>query len=108
MFAVPFEQLAPIVERSPEATQQLASRARRRVRGTAPVPDASLTEQWNVVDAARKGDFEALVVSEQNGRPFSVGAFTIKDGSTACALGNVSRRRGVRAALRDRLRRWTW
>src|SRR5438105_3019159 len=65
MFAVPFEQIAPIVERSPEAARQLASRARRRVRGAAPAPDASLTEQWNVVDAflaaARKGDFEALV-----------------------------------------------
>jgi RNA polymerase sigma-70 factor (ECF subfamily) len=137
MFAVPFEQIAPIVERSPEATRQLASRARRQVRGRAPVPDASLTEQWKVVDAflaaARNGDFEALVavldpdvvlradggltglsrrvqgaeavasqartwgragltirralvngaaglVSERNGRPFSVGAFAIKDG----------------------------
>jgi RNA polymerase sigma factor (sigma-70 family) len=137
MFAVPFEQIAPIVERSPEAARQLASRARRQVRGRAPVPDASLTEQWKVVDAflaaARNGDFEALVavldpdvvlradggltglshhvqgaeavasqattwgragltirralvngaaglVSERNGRPFSVGAFTIRNG----------------------------
>ncbi|MBV9195310.1 MAG: sigma-70 family RNA polymerase sigma factor [Solirubrobacterales bacterium] len=137
MFAVPFEQIAPIVERSPEATRQLASRARRRVRSTAPVPDAPLSEQWKVVDAflaaARNGDFEALVavldadvvlradagltglshyvqgaetvagqatmwanvgltikralvngaaglVSERRGKPFSVGAFTIKDG----------------------------
>jgi RNA polymerase sigma-70 factor (ECF subfamily) len=137
MFAVPFEQIAPIVERSPEATRQLASRARRRVRGTTPVLDASLAEQWQVVDAflaaARDGDFEALVavldpdvvlradggmtglsrhvegaeavasqatmwaragltirralvngaaglVSERHGKPFSVGAFTIKDG----------------------------
>ena len=139
MFAVPFEQIAPIVERSPEATRQLASRARRRVRGTAPVPDGSLDEQWRVVDAflaaAREGDFEALVavldpdvvlradggltapsrrvqgaevvarqasmfaranldvltvhralingaagvVSLRDGKPFSVGAFTIKD-----------------------------
>ena len=65
MFAMPFEQIAPIVERSPEATRQLASRARRRVRGAAPAPDASLAEQWKVVDAflaaAREGDFEALV-----------------------------------------------
>ncbi len=137
MFAVPFEQIAPIVGRSPETTRQLASRARRRVRGTATVPDASLTEQWEVVDAflaaARNGDFEALVavldpdvvlradggstglshraqgaqavagqatmwsqtglktrralvngaaglVSERNGKPFSVGAFTIQNG----------------------------
>jgi RNA polymerase sigma-70 factor (ECF subfamily) len=65
MFAVPFEEIAPIVERSPEATRQLASRARRRVRGTAPVPDAELTAQWEVVEAflaaARNGDFDALV-----------------------------------------------
>jgi RNA polymerase sigma-70 factor (ECF subfamily) len=65
MFAVPFEQIAPIVERSPEATRQLASRARRRVRGAAPAPDADLTAQWEVVEAflaaARKGDFDALV-----------------------------------------------
>src|SRR5579863_10464641 len=65
MFAMPFEQIAPIVERSPEATRQLASRARRRVRGSAPVPDADLNAQWEVVDAflaaAREGDFDALV-----------------------------------------------
>jgi RNA polymerase sigma-70 factor (ECF subfamily) len=65
MFAVPYEDIAPIVERSPEATRQLASRARRRVRGAAPVPDADLTAQWEVVDAflaaARQGNFDALV-----------------------------------------------
>jgi RNA polymerase sigma factor (sigma-70 family) len=65
MFAVPFEQIGPIVERSPEATRQLASRARRRVRGTAPLPDADLDTQWEVVNAflaaAREGDFEGLL-----------------------------------------------
>jgi RNA polymerase sigma factor (sigma-70 family) len=65
MFAVPFEEIAPIVERSPEAARQLASRARRRVRGTPTVPDADLNAQWEVVEAflaaARKGDFDALV-----------------------------------------------
>ena len=65
MFAVPFEQIAPIVDRSPEATRQLASRARRRVQGSAPPPDADLAAQWKVVDsflaAARDGDFDALV-----------------------------------------------
>jgi RNA polymerase sigma factor (sigma-70 family) len=137
MFGVPFEEIAPIVERSPEATRQLASRARRRVRG-APVPDADLTAQWKVVDAflaaVRDGDFDALVavldpevvlrgdagslsglsrrvqgakavagqalywsqsglitrralvngapgtVSIRDGKPFSVGAFTVKNG----------------------------
>jgi RNA polymerase sigma factor (sigma-70 family) len=65
MFAVPFEEIAPIVERTPEAARQLASRARRRVRGAAPVQDADLPAQWEVVEAflaaARNGDFEALV-----------------------------------------------
>src|SRR3954465_7438741 len=65
MFAVPFDEIAAIVERSPEATRQLASRARRRVRGSAPVPDADLSRQREIVDAflaaARSGDFEALV-----------------------------------------------
>ena len=65
MFAVPFEQIAPIIERSTEAARQLASRARRRVRGTAPVPDVDLGTQWEVVEAflaaARNGDFDGLV-----------------------------------------------
>jgi RNA polymerase sigma factor (sigma-70 family) len=65
MFAIPFDEIAPIVERSPEATRQLASRARRRVRGADPVPDADVAAQWEVVEAflaaAREGNFEALV-----------------------------------------------
>jgi RNA polymerase sigma factor (sigma-70 family) len=65
MFALPFEEIAPIVGRTPVATRQLASRARRRVRGAAPNPDADLAEQRAVVDAflaaAREGDFDALV-----------------------------------------------
>ena len=65
MFAVPFEEIAPIVGRSPTATRQLASRARRRVRGAAPVPAADLARQRGVVDAflaaARGGDFDALL-----------------------------------------------
>jgi RNA polymerase sigma factor (sigma-70 family) len=65
IFAVPFDEIAPIVDRSPEATRQLASRARRRVRGENTVPDADLDTQWRVVDAfyaaARDGDFEGLL-----------------------------------------------
>jgi RNA polymerase sigma factor (sigma-70 family) len=65
MFAVPFEEIAALVDRSPAATRQLASRARRRVQGQAPVPDPDLAGQRRVVDAffaaARDGDFEALV-----------------------------------------------
>jgi RNA polymerase sigma-70 factor (ECF subfamily) len=65
MFSVPFDEIAAIVDRSPSATRQLASRARRRVKGAPTVPDADLTRQREVVDAffaaARRGDFEALV-----------------------------------------------
>jgi len=64
MFAVPFEEIAPIVGRSAEATRQLASRARRRVRGGA-APDADLVGQREVVEAfiaaLRDGDFEGLL-----------------------------------------------
>jgi RNA polymerase sigma-70 factor (ECF subfamily) len=65
MFAVPIDEIAPIVGRSPSAARQLASRARRRVRGAAPAPDADLDRQREVVGAflaaARGGDFDALV-----------------------------------------------
>ena len=65
MFAVPFDEIAPMIERSPAAARQLASRARRRVRGQAPAPDPDLRRQREVVDAflaaARDGDFDALV-----------------------------------------------
>jgi RNA polymerase sigma-70 factor, ECF subfamily len=65
IFAVPFDEIAPIVDRSPEAARQLASRARRRVQGENTVPDADLDTQREVVDAflaaARDGDFEALL-----------------------------------------------
>jgi RNA polymerase sigma-70 factor (ECF subfamily) len=65
MFAVPFDDIAPIVGRSPAAVRQLASRARRRVQGSAPVPDAHRPQQREVVDAflaaSRGGDFDALL-----------------------------------------------
>jgi RNA polymerase sigma factor (sigma-70 family) len=65
MFAVPFDEIAPIVDRSPEAARQLASRARRRVQGETAIPDADLDTQREVIDAflaaAREGDFEALL-----------------------------------------------
>ncbi|HWE15230.1 MAG TPA: sigma-70 family RNA polymerase sigma factor [Solirubrobacteraceae bacterium] len=65
MFGVPFNEIAPIVDRSPEATRQLASRARRRVQGERTLPDPDLDRQREVVNAfhaaAREGDFDALV-----------------------------------------------
>lgn len=158
MFAVPFENIAPIVERSEEATRQLASRARRRVRGTARLPDSDLAAQWEVVDAflaaARKGDFDALIavldpdvvlradagttglshyvrgaetvadqalmwsrveltmrralingaagiVSMREGRPFSVGAFTVRGGKIVefDILADPERLRGLDLAV---------
>jgi RNA polymerase sigma factor (sigma-70 family) len=134
MFGVPFDEIAPIVDRSPAAARQLASRARRRIQGENMVPNADLDTQREVVDAflaaAREGDFEGLLavldpdvvlradlgtgsrevrgaaavagqalgysriglliqpalvngvaglVSTRDGRPFSVGAFTVRD-----------------------------
>jgi len=65
VFAMSFEEIAPIVDRSVVATRQLASRARRRVQGEAPSPDADLRKQRRVVDAflaaVQHGDFEGLV-----------------------------------------------
>jgi RNA polymerase sigma-70 factor (ECF subfamily) len=65
MFGVPFDDIAVIVDRSPDAARKLASRARGRVRGAAPTPDPDLARQREVVDAfltaARAGDFEGLL-----------------------------------------------
>lgn len=65
MFAVPFETIAPLIDRSPTATRQLASRARRRVRDQAPAPDPDLARQRAAVDAffaaVREGDLDGLV-----------------------------------------------
>ncbi|WEV27513.1 sigma-70 family RNA polymerase sigma factor [Streptomyces sp. 71268] len=65
MFGVPFDEIAPLVERTPAAARQLASRARRRVRGSDLAPEPDLTRQRTVVDAflaaARGGEFDALV-----------------------------------------------
>ena len=65
MFAVPFEEIAEILERTPAAARQLASRARRRVRGAAPTSEPDLARQRELVEAflaaSRRGDFEALV-----------------------------------------------
>jgi RNA polymerase sigma-70 factor, ECF subfamily len=65
MFGMPFEEIAPIIDRSEAATRQLASRSRRRVRGATPTTDPDLREQRRVVDAflaaSRAGDFDALL-----------------------------------------------
>ena len=65
MFAVPFDEISSILDRSPQATRQLASRARRRVQGERTVPDPDLDRQREVDDAflaaSREGDFDGLV-----------------------------------------------
>jgi RNA polymerase sigma factor (sigma-70 family) len=109
MFGVPFDEIAALVERSPEATRQLASRARRRVRGAAPAPDPDLGRQRAVVDAyfaaSREGDMEALVavldpdvVARAHGRD---GMFELRGAETVARAAMTNRRYApfVRPAL---------
>jgi RNA polymerase sigma factor (sigma-70 family) len=109
MFSVPFEEIAPIVGRSPAATRQLASRARRRVRGAAPVPDADLARQREVVNAflaaARGGDFDALVevldpdvVLRADSGAVRVGASTSREIRGAPAVARRAAKGRARAA----------
>jgi RNA polymerase sigma factor (sigma-70 family) len=91
VFALPFEEIAPIVDRSPDATRQIASRARKRVRGV-PAPDADLQRQREVVDAflaaARNGDFEGLLALLDP-------EIALRADATAARLGRVSEIRGA-------------
>jgi RNA polymerase sigma-70 factor (ECF subfamily) len=100
-FAVPFDQIAPIVGCSPAAARQLASRARRRVKGAATVPDADLAHQRAVVDAflaaARDGDFTALlgvldpeVVLRADRGAVPLGASRVVRGARAVADGALT------------------
>src|SRR5215213_9320501 len=95
VFGVPFDEIAPIVRRTPVAARQLASRARRRVQG-APVPDVNLDGQWAVVDAflaaTRDGDFERLlavldpdVVVRSDGGPARPALRSVARGAQAVA-----------------------
>jgi ketosteroid isomerase-like protein len=102
MFAVPFDEIAPIVERSPTATRQLASRARRRVQGAARVPDTDLTRQREVVgaflEAARHGDLEALVAVLDPDvvlRAGTAGSSMVVHGAQAAAENALSYGRGL-------------
>ncbi|HTD78202.1 MAG TPA: sigma-70 family RNA polymerase sigma factor [Chloroflexota bacterium] len=109
LFAVPFDEIAPIVGRSPAAARQLASRARRRVQGAA-TPDADLTRQRAVVDAflaaSRGGDFGALlalldpnVVLRADGAVVRTGASAEVRGATAVAETFLGRARAAQLAL---------
>jgi RNA polymerase sigma factor (sigma-70 family) len=107
MFAVPFDEIADIVGRSPDAARQLASRARRRVQGATPDTDADLEGQRAVVDAflaaSRAGDFDALVavldpdvVFRHDAAPRALGVRSPVTGSTDVARRVLSR--GTRLA----------
>jgi len=102
LFAVPFDEIAPIVGRTPAASRQLASRARRRVQGGAPAPDPDLAQQREVVDAflaaARDGDFDALVavldpdVVARSEAGVTTGAIAVASGaSTVAHLARIAR-----------------
>jgi RNA polymerase sigma factor (sigma-70 family) len=102
MFAVPFDEIAPMVGRSTTAARQMASRARRRVQTAANVPDRDLGRQWQVVDAfmdaSRNLDFEALVavldpdvvLRADAGAPHGVVASRVLRGAEAVARGAAS------------------
>jgi RNA polymerase sigma factor (sigma-70 family) len=98
MFAVPFDEIALIVGRSPQAARQLASRARRRVRGAATVPGADISRQREVVEAflaaSRHGDFDALlavldpdVVLHADAAAVPAGRATVIHGAAAVSRG---------------------
>jgi len=110
MFAVPFDEIAPIVGRSPAAARQLASRARRRVQGVAAAPGTDLTRQRAVVDAflaaSRGGDFDALlavldpdVVLRADGTAVQAGASKEVRGAAAVADTFTGRARFAKPAL---------
>jgi RNA polymerase sigma-70 factor (ECF subfamily) len=110
VFAVPFDEIAAIVERSPAAARQLASRARRRVQGAAAVPDADLSRQRTVVDAfltaARGGDFHALlalldpdIVLRADRAAVQAGAPEEVRGAAAVAATFAGRARAAQPAL---------
>jgi RNA polymerase sigma-70 factor (ECF subfamily) len=122
MFGVSFEEIAPVVGRSPAAARQLASRGRRRVQGATPRTDPDLAEQRRVVDAflaaSRNGDFEALVevldpdvVFRADNRPPVFGAAPVADrvlarGMRLAPFGRraiVNGAAGVVVVVKDRL-----
>ena len=110
LFEVPFEEIAPIVNRSPTAARQLASRARRRVQGTGAVPDADLAPQRTVVEAflaaSRAGDFAALltlldpeVVFRADRTAVAAGASEEMRGAVSVARNYLGRAQAARPVL---------
>ncbi|QOZ28863.1 sigma-70 family RNA polymerase sigma factor [Bradyrhizobium sp. CCBAU 51753] len=112
MFAVPFEEIAPIVGRTPAAARQLASRARRRVQGAPPAPDADFGEKRAIVEAflaaSRNGDFEGLLavlapdaVVRADEAAQRLGSLTEIRGAAAIAEAFQGRAQAARPALVD-------
>lgn len=112
MFAVPFDEIAQIIGRSPVAARQLASRARRRVQGAAGDADADPNQRWKIVDAflaaARGGNFDALlamldpdVAFRADDAAVRIGAAQEIRGAAALAQAAVERAQGLRLALVD-------
>jgi RNA polymerase sigma-70 factor, ECF subfamily len=111
LFAIPFDEIAPIVGRTPVATRQLASRARRRVQGSTTTPEADLARQRQVVEAflaaSRGGDFEALltlldpeVVVRVDAAAMKMGATEVH-GAEAVANNFMKRAQAAQPALLD-------
>ncbi|NEB78049.1 sigma-70 family RNA polymerase sigma factor [Streptomyces sp. SID14478] len=109
LFAMPFDEIAPIVERTPATTKKLASRARRRVQGPTALPAPVLAQQRHVVDAfltaARNGDLDALlavlapdVVRRADPTTLPAGAQTLVRGSDGVARETVVLRRNAQFA----------
>ncbi|WP_406301475.1 sigma-70 family RNA polymerase sigma factor [Streptomyces sp. NBC_00885] len=112
MFALPFDEIAPIVDRTPAAARQLASRARRRVRGAARVPEPDVPRQREIVDAflaaARGGEFDALltvldpdVVLRADSAAVRAGATGLVRGASAVADTFSGRAQLAQTALVD-------
>src|SRR6516164_2598243 len=119
MFAMPFEEIAPIVERTPEATRQLASRARRRVQGADTTPDTDLTWRREIVQAflaaSRDGDLGALVavldpdvVVRADQTVVRIGTAAETRGAQTVASFFSGRARGARLALIDGVTGLVW
>jgi RNA polymerase sigma factor (sigma-70 family) len=119
VFAVPFDEIAPIVDRSPDAARQLASRARRRLQGNARTGDLDLVRQRQVVDAflraARGGDFDALlslldpeVVLRPDAAAVHMGSLRETRGAAAVASTLSGGAKGAQLAIIDGLTGFAW
>lgn len=119
VFGIPFDEIGAILERSPDATRQLASRARRRVQGSGPTEDLDLVAQREVVDAflraARGGDFESLmrllhpdVVLLPDAAALQMGSLREMRGARVVAEALSGGARGARMAVVDGVTAFVW